>query len=248
MGGFLANTFVRATETDRVLMALKRVLRARTAAKQASQRGLLALGGEGLAALWTTMEQIAEAHPVAFVAPPENGWIGIFTTDSDYERLPEALSAELQTIAIGFSVYDDDFMCYHLTRDGQVLDRFNSRPDYFTGELEMDEPEEDSEPIEIAQLRERLGMPAPELLAGSATILAEACGLTTQIERIDEVLHKEPGWSAFAHLEELTALLQIPNAVISYNLLDEPQVEIPNRDRYLAVMPADLRADGPADK
>src|SRR5262245_44835179 len=71
------------------------------------------------------------------VLPAKNGWVTLYEErasmqdDEWLQELASGLSQELQVPAIAFLVHDSDVACYWLFDDGQLLDQFNSCPDYF---------------------------------------------------------------------------------------------------------------------
>lgn len=73
----------------------------------------------------------------AFLTQPKKGWISIYgeTYDaqelSELERVAKGLSRKLATDAIAFLLHDSDVFIYVAYRNGRLLDRFNSHPDYF---------------------------------------------------------------------------------------------------------------------
>jgi hypothetical protein len=69
--------------------------------------------------------------------PAQQGWISLYeerASDQDEAWLSElagGLSDDLQVPAVAFLVHDSDIACYWLFDNGQLLDQFNSCPDYF---------------------------------------------------------------------------------------------------------------------
>jgi hypothetical protein len=71
------------------------------------------------------------------VANPRQGWVAIHeqrasTQDEIWiERFAQELSSRLQTACVAFMVHDSDIARYWLSDRGQLLDEYNSVPDYF---------------------------------------------------------------------------------------------------------------------
>ena len=71
------------------------------------------------------------------VASPVKGWVSLYeqrasTQDEDWiARLAGEMSSRLRTVCVAFLVHDSDIARYWLIDQGQLLDEFNSIPDYF---------------------------------------------------------------------------------------------------------------------
>jgi len=78
------------------------------------------------------------------VEPAASGWISLYEQrasqqdDARIRELGSGLSEDLRVAAIAFLVHDSDVACYWLFDDGQLLDEYNSCPDYFDPDA-MDE-------------------------------------------------------------------------------------------------------------
>jgi hypothetical protein len=97
----------------------------------------------------------------AGVFAPVNGWTTVlwppYFNIHDIDAAT-ALSASTNTLISTMHVYDDEYWVHVLVRDGMVLDRFASRPDYF-----------DPTPEERERLRDKF--------AGNADVTAAAVGV-----------------------------------------------------------------------
>jgi hypothetical protein len=73
----------------------------------------------------------------ALVTDSKNGWITVYDEESESQdietlrRLAKKLSAELKTVAIGILVHDSDVFQYLIYENGELVDQFDSKPDYF---------------------------------------------------------------------------------------------------------------------
>jgi hypothetical protein len=71
------------------------------------------------------------------IVPAKGGWTALYEEqaseqdDSRIRDLARGLSEDLQVAAIAFLVHDSDIACYWLFDNGQLLDEYNSDPDYF---------------------------------------------------------------------------------------------------------------------
>jgi len=71
------------------------------------------------------------------VIPAKNGWTSLYeeqASEQDEGRIRDlagGLSEDLHVAAIAFLVHDSDIACYWLFDDGQLLDEYNSYPNYF---------------------------------------------------------------------------------------------------------------------
>jgi hypothetical protein len=76
------------------------------------------------------------------VVPGKGGWTSMYeerASEQDDARIRElggGLSGDLHAPAIAFLVHDSDIACYWLFEDGQLLDEYNSDPDYFDGDTD----------------------------------------------------------------------------------------------------------------
>jgi hypothetical protein len=102
MGAFFTNCNVRTTDTKKCAKALE------------SSSGLRALMTDSM-----------------------NGWVTVYDEESESQdieilrRLAKKLSAELKSAAIGVLVHDSDIFQYLIYENGELVDQFDSKPDYF---------------------------------------------------------------------------------------------------------------------
>ena len=86
-------------------------------------------------------EQVVDAlrtrHRQAFVSPAVNEMVVIYDAECDQQNadvivaLGRDLSAALACPILGVLNHDDDILCYWLFQRGELLDEYNSCPDYF---------------------------------------------------------------------------------------------------------------------
>ena len=91
--------------------------------------------GSDQAAIAKKIHELRYDH--VWVTNPKHEWISLYDESAscqDELRIKEvgaALSASLKQPLIAFLVHDSDFLCYWLYEEGQLVDAFNSCPDYF---------------------------------------------------------------------------------------------------------------------
>lgn len=90
---------------------------------------------ESLAAVREGLAGLVKAR--AYVSPPKDGWVTIYDEGSDRQsgkvirRFASGLSKNLSAAVIACLVHDSDFLAYWLFDRGELLDEFNSAPDFF---------------------------------------------------------------------------------------------------------------------
>lgn len=73
----------------------------------------------------------------ALLTEPKRGWITVYDEASEtqdmaeLQRLAKGFSQKLSTDVLAFMLHDSDVFVYLAYRKGKLVDRFNSRPDYF---------------------------------------------------------------------------------------------------------------------
>ena len=135
----------------------------------------------------------------AYVSPPKNGWVTIYDEKSDEQndavlrKMAMRLSQTLKTSVFAFLVHDSDILAYWLYRGGDLIDEFDSDPEYFGKRVN-----------EATRARVR----------GNTDALLPLCVSGTTREQIDAVLHDPDGGPVFAEelLTELATLLGIDEA------------------------------------
>lgn len=65
------------------------------------------------------------------LSPVIDGWIGIYNDMNGLAPLGASLAKHFREDILSMMVYDDDVFCYWYYRGGQLVDRYNSCPDYF---------------------------------------------------------------------------------------------------------------------
>jgi len=162
---------------------------------------------------------VARRHQCSFLLAPDiRGWIGIFPSDHGQDaKVSRAISRRLRSEVLHTLVHDGDIFAYLYYRDGRLTDEYSCRPDYFG---------------EVSARKRRALRGKPEELRG---LLRDPA----QVEALREVLATENGEDAFgadARLEQVAALLGLPNSATSYEYLMEGEDdEVERRDEFVHV-------------
>ena len=102
MGAFFTNYHIRKTDASRCAKALAAAIRSR-----------------------------------ALITDSKNGWTTVYDEESESQdvnvlhRLAKDLSSKLKTAVIAMMVHDSDIFVYLVYEDGELIDQFDSKPDYF---------------------------------------------------------------------------------------------------------------------
>jgi hypothetical protein len=138
-----------------------------------------------------------------WVTTAKNGWSSVYEEqassqdDTWIRELTGRLSDQLQTAAIAFLVHDSDVFCYWLYDRGELIDEFNSFPDYF-GASDSFEDESESD-VGSADVK------------GKPDVLARYCRPPRRPNEVERVLTSSEAF-AEAQLEKLASLLGIDGA------------------------------------
>ena len=132
----------------------------------------------------------------AYVSPQGGNWVTIYsevTEDQNDQTLRDiagGLSRTLKTDVIAFLVHDSDIAMYWLFRTGELIEEFNSAPDYFE-EKEFGESEDGR--------------------GGDPDALLPLCVPGTTRAQLEQVLHPSDGYPLMAEeiVAELSTLLGI---------------------------------------
>lgn len=107
------------------------------------------------------VEAVKAAGYLAYISPTVSGYTMVCEERSDeqdedvWNEVPRRLSQELQCPALAVLNHDDDIFSYVLYRNGELLDEYNSLPDYWD-DTDDPVPPEGGNP---AVLCEHFGMP-----------------------------------------------------------------------------------------
>ena len=160
----------------------------------------------------------------AFVSPPQDGWVTVYDETCDKQNVAEnlrvasGLSRAMKTAVFGFMVHASDVAVYWLFQSGELVDEFNSRPDYF-------KPVDDTE-------RQRL--------RGRPEVLLPFCVGGTALADVKAIIHPAEGPPLFAEslITDLAKLLGIDDsrASLGFNYFEEEGKGIlPDADKFQLV-------------
>jgi Ankyrin repeats (3 copies) len=184
----------------------------------------------------SSADQVAEAMQSSgwdsFVAlPSQNNWTSFCDAEAsnqDESRIQEIgtrVSDLLGQPLIAFMVHDSDVACYWLFDKGNLVDSFNSEPDYF------EESDDAAGPS-----------------GGDPSVLVKYCQKTTTVAKLSSILAKKPVF-AEQTIEKLARALGIPaDRAISdfHDIADgdlaDPMPEIDDEDDEGEIDPNDILA------
>ena len=125
------------------------------------------------------------------VAPPINGWTGIYPSlGGQDESVSAAIARQFSGDILHLIVHDDDIFCYYYYRDNRLADEYRSNPDYFNTVSRE----------ERSRLRGR-----PEIFGD---LLADIADNQTTSEDIAEILSVPSEEELEQHGQQYGALLQ----------------------------------------
>jgi hypothetical protein len=91
------------------------------------------------------VEQVAKKQKTRFlVGPVRNGWVGVYPENNGQDtRVAGVLAAKFPVDVLYLMVHDDDVFAYSFYQGGELVDQYNSCPDYFDGAFDEADPEEE---------------------------------------------------------------------------------------------------------
>lgn len=192
--------------------------------------GSIHLRTDDRAAVQSAAAAVARRRRAKFyLAPPRGGWVTLYPSDGGQdERVAASVAKAAGGWAVWVSLHDDDVFAYAVWRDGRVVDRFNSCPDYFGEELSP------------AVRRRVAGKPAK-----FADLLPQGVGPA----EVKAAL--EAGESAFAAASQLAAFarcLGLPGVETSYEYLAGGETEGVAGWGEFTHVPKQSRVDKRADR
>ena len=148
----------------------------------------------------------------ALISPEVEGHVVVYHAEPDgdpgiLETITEQLSRQFKCPALGVLNHDDDILMYTLFVNGELLDQYNSDPNYFEDAGEPDGP-----------------------LGGDAKALCAACDRPEAADRVAEILQKTRGEDGYVFemdrhhdLAKLLGMRNFPIAV-EYGSIDEDEL------------------------
>ena len=179
------------------------------------------------------LEQVAKKQQACFLlGPARNGWVAVYPNNNGQAgRVAGVMAAKLPVDVLYVMVHDDDIFAYSFYQGGELVDQYNSCPDYFDGVFDAEDLEEESgeEPTEcggrpevfrhllksdrdLAALEallspERAGSFgfASELLDRFASLVGVANAATAYEYLMQDETDGVEGWDEFIHVPDLSA-------------------------------------------
>ncbi|MEX2212954.1 MAG: hypothetical protein WD768_02425 [Phycisphaeraceae bacterium] len=153
-----------------------------------------------------------------YLAPPKDGWTAIYPSEHGQdERLSRALAKKTAGLVLHTLVHDEDVFCYFLYREGKLLEKFNSCPDYFNEGLPTKRKRSPRKPKHIYDL-----LAEPE-----------------DRPKLEAIFARDPEEGmvmASGTLTQFAAALRLPHACTSYEYLKGGETEeIEDFDAYVHV-------------
>lgn len=140
------------------------------------------------------------------VSPIIDGWVAVYPSQHGQdERVSKAIAKELDSPILHVAVHDDDVFYYWYYRDGKVIDRFSSCPEYF------------------GQISPRMKI----LLRGKPERLADLLTIPGDLQRLlglVEAMRTEPLFAS-DRPEQFAKLFGLSNVSTSYEYLMADETE-----------------------
>jgi WD40 repeat protein len=156
------------------------------------------------------------------ISPPINGWTSVFpNTGGQDEKVSKALAKKLNLVMLHLLVHDDDVFCYWLYRDGKLIDKYNSCPEYFGPVSAAAKRQSQGKPERLGELLDVDGHGTEDLrtlLAGRKPVFESArleqfarlCGIepALALSSYEYLMAGETddigNWDDFVHVPDLT--------------------------------------------
>jgi WD40 repeat protein len=169
--------------------------------------GSIVIRTEDLDAVRKAVEVLAKGTPSRFlIGPPIKGWISVFPSESQDMGISSKLAELIPNDLFQLLVHDDDLFAYSFCRKGQLVDEYNSCPDYFG---------------EVSEEEMRLTVAHPEgfqdLMSGPE-VLGKLQSLLT-VSESNKFVYENTRMAKFVRL------LGLPNAIGSYEYLQDGERE-----------------------
>jgi hypothetical protein len=153
------------------------------------------------------LEKLVAKQPTRFlVGPALRGWVGVYPEHHGQdERVAQAVARLFPGEVLYLMVHDDDLFAYAYYRGGQLLDQYNSCPDYF-------DDDEDGEE-------------APEPFRGRPEVFRSLLPDVQSLQALTDLLAAEQPLFASETLQSFAEVLAIPNALTSYEYLQHGETD-----------------------
>lgn len=135
------------------------------------------------------IEFLSRHGRVAYVVPSERKQAVVFDEAAD-ESFSLEISKEFRCLTFWVNNHDDDVLQYVLCRSGKILDRYNSRPGYFSGDFDQTPP-----------------------TGGAAQALCKACSVPESAQRVEDILQASYHFESQRH-QDLITILGLPQIAV----------------------------------
>jgi hypothetical protein len=162
------------------------------------------------------LDRVARKQQIrCLLGPAPHGWVGVYPENHGQdERVAPLLAGEFPGDVLYVMVHDDDIFAYTFFRDGQLVDQYNSCPDYF-------------DEVDDAARAECSGRPE---------VFRHLLPSDEAVRELKELLAADRPVFATETLQRFTEILKLSNAVTSYEyLLDGDTDDIEGWDEFLHV-------------
>lgn len=185
--------------------------------------GSVQIRGADRNAIKSVIEKLASKMNLRFLIGPDlAGWVGVYPANHGQDtRTSRELARRLSGELFHLLVHDDDFFVYEYYRDGKLVDRYNSDPDYFAPVSVSEARELRGRPETFAHLdrsgdplalKSMLADPEAESFAFASTLLerfAQALGIRNAVTSYEYLQNGEleglEKWEEFVHIPDLTS-------------------------------------------
>jgi tetratricopeptide (TPR) repeat protein len=163
------------------------------------------------------LERVAKEADCKFLmGPPVEGWISVFSNEDQNDEISAFIAKYLPNDIFHFIVHDDSVFNYSFYRAGQLVDNYNSCPNYFDGDAEEYAKPSGGRPELFQDLLRR-----PDALAKIKELLAA---------------NKEQYIFENERMSEFVELLGLSNASSSYEYLQSGEWhEIEGREQFIHI-------------
>lgn len=189
-----------------------------------------------------SLEQVAkEANCKFLLGPTLNGWISVFPNNGGQnDRISAQIAKHLSLDVFHLILHDDDVFIYCFYRDGRLIDKYSSCPDYFH-EVSAEERQEFQGRPELFEdlLREPATLNRLKtLMAGGKkfafeqermTQFAKLLGLSNALSSYEYLQAGErdaiKGWKRFIHVPDLSAERAAQQAAQAKNRAEKKRLQ-----------------------
>lgn len=163
---------------------------------------------------------LRQANRVAVVTPYQDEYIVVYDQEAESQDaqvivdLGSLLSQRLELPVLAVLNHDDDVLCYWLFEKGELLDYYNSKPDYFDGFFDEFEDSDVSSEPDVSATEQ----------GGDANQLCRVLKSDTNPQLVEAVLRGDYIFAIDQHFD-LKDLLGLPSWAVGYGFNDVEELE-----------------------